>query len=147
MIARFSLLLAGLVASYPAAACSIIVPEGYEGSREQRQNVRKVIEQASLIVDGEVVRRWTPTQPALVRVHHILKGAAGEFVEVGGRGAGGDCSIALDREGQRSRMILTGGPERYDLYRDQSEARLEDRILKSDRRKIWPYTSGDSATN
>ena len=44
-------------------------------------------------------------------------------------------------------MILTGGPERYDLFRDQSEAHLEDRILESDRRKVWPYIPGSQTVD
>jgi hypothetical protein len=39
-------------------------------------------------------------------------------------------------------MILNGGPEVFDLFYDQSEARLEDHFLKSDRRKVWPYFPG-----
>ncbi len=67
-----------------------------------------------------------------------------EYIEIGGEGAGADCSVALERLGERSRMILSGGPVLYDLFYDQSEARLEDRILKSDRRKVWPYFQGQS---
>ncbi len=108
----------------------------------QRRNVKLSIEKATAIVDGEVIRTWTRETPALVRVHHVLKGDVKEIIQVGGEGAGADCSIALERLGERSRMILNGGPERYDLFYDQSEARLEDHFLKSDRRKIWPYYPG-----
>jgi hypothetical protein len=141
---RFTLALSALAltCSSGALACSVVLPQDYEGSRAQQQNVRAAIESATLIVDGEVIRAWTPASPALVRVHHVLKGSSTDVIEVGSPGAGGDCSIALDRLGERSRMILSGGPERYDLFRDQSEARLEDQILDSDRRKVWPYISG-----
>ncbi|QNP44567.1 hypothetical protein H9L15_15860 (plasmid) [Sphingomonas daechungensis] len=96
--------------SAPAFACSIVLPPDYEGSSAQRRNIKLEIEKASAIVDGEVIRPWTHETPALVRVHHVLKGDVEEIIEVGGEGAGGDCSIALERVGERSRMILNGGP-------------------------------------
>ena len=136
-----------LVAARPALSCSIVYPEGYVGSAEERRDVRKTIEQATVIVDGEVVRPWTEDRPALVRVVHVFKGTPDEFIQVGGPGAGGDCSLALDQEGERRRMILTGGPDRYDLFQDGSEARLEDRILHSDRRKVWPYRRGNATSD
>ena len=141
-------LIAGLIlalgAPSTAIACSIVFPADYEGSAKQRRNVKSAIEQATAIVDGEVTRPWSRDKPALVRVHHVLKGSASGYIEVGGEGAGADCSIALERVGERSRMILRGGPAIYDLFHDQSEARLEDLILKSDRRKIWPFYPGQS---
>ena len=39
-------------------------------------------------------------------------------------------------------MILTGGPDIYDLEIDGSNARAEDRLLGSDRRRDWPYVRG-----
>jgi len=81
-------------------------------------------------VDGEVIQPWTTKSPALVRVHHVLRGIASEVIQVGGEGAGADCSIALERVGERSRMILNGGPEVFDLFYDQSEARLEDHTTR-----------------
>lgn len=120
----------------------MILPDDYQGSSLQRRNVRMAIQKASTIVDGEVVRPWTRETPALVRVHHVLKGDVREIIQVGGEGAGANCSIALERLGERSRLILNGGPAVYDLFYDQSEARLEDRFLRSDRRKVWPYFPG-----
>jgi hypothetical protein len=120
----------------------VVLPRDYEGSPLERRNVKEAIERATLIIDGEVIRPWTRDAPALVRVHHVLKGTINDIVQVGGEGAGADCSIALERVGERSRMILNGGPVVYDLFHDQSEARLEDRFLKSDRRKVWPYYPG-----
>jgi hypothetical protein len=135
-------LVAAITTSASASACSIVVPRDYEGSSLQRRRVKDAIEKATAIVDGEVIRPWTRDAPALVRVHHVLKGTVNEILQVGGEGAGGDCSIALERLGEKSRMILNGGPVIYDLFYDQSEARLEDRFLKSDRRKVWPYHPG-----
>jgi hypothetical protein len=126
-------------------ACSIVPPPNYEGSDKQWRDVRSAVENASAIIDGEVIRTWSPQHSAVVRVHHVLKGKVTEYIEVGGKGAGADCSIALERMGERSRMILSNGPAPYDLFRDQTEARLEDRFLKSDRRKIWPYYAGQPA--
>lgn len=128
--------------SAPVFACSVVLPPDYEGSAMQRRSVKLRIEKATAIVDGEVIRTWTRETPALVRVHHVLKGDVKEVIQVGGEGAGADCSIALQNLGQRSRMILSGGPERYDLFYDYSEARLEDHFLKSDRRNVWPYYPG-----
>ena len=124
-----------------AMACSIVVDPNrtyFEHFRE----VRKYIERASSIIDGEVVRPaiWGK-QTALVYAHHVLKGAPGPWFEVGG-GGGGDCTIALDRKGERMRMVLSKGPEEYLLFFDQSDAQIEDRILRSDRRKVWPFHAG-----
>ncbi|MCW2365531.1 hypothetical protein M2341_000978 [Sphingobium sp. B7D2B] len=128
----------------PASACSIVLPRDYEGSARQRRDVKLAIQKASAIIDGEVIRPWTREAPALVRVHRLLKGTAGDTIQVGGEAAGGDCSIALERTGERSRMILNGGPAIYNLFYDQSQARLEDHFLKSDRRKVWPYYAGQA---
>ena len=134
--------LAAVFAASPVLACSVIVPPDYEGSARQRHAVRDAIDQATLIIDGEVARPWTPGSSTLVRVYHVLKGSAGEYVEILGDGGGGDCSITHTRGGERLRLILVGGPKYYELYGDQSEARLEDQILHSDRRKVWPYRTG-----
>ena len=146
VLLAFNVILAALLAASPTIACSIVVPRDYEGSAQQRRDVRESINQATVIVDGEVVRAWTPAAPARVRVYHVLKGSPGEFIEVLG-GDGGDCSITLDRGGVRLRLILVGGPKYYGLYRDQSEARIEDRILHSDRKKVWPYRTGSETTH
>ena len=142
-VSRITLVMFSLTVSSPVLACSIVVPEDYDGSAKQMRDVRDAIRQAPTIIDGEVIRTFSSYrgENALVRVYHRLKGEVGDVVEVAGDG-GGDCSIALDQIGQRSRMILSGGPKVYTLYRDQSEARIEDRFLKSDRRKVWPYLSG-----
>jgi hypothetical protein len=122
-----------------------VLPDDYEGSRAQWLDAKRAVEGATIIVDGEVISAWSPIHPATVRVHHVLKGNAPPIIKVGGAGAGADCSLALDRVGERRRMILSGGPVVYDLFRDGSAARLEDRFLKSDRRKVWPYFAGQAA--
>ena len=137
----------GLAVARPALSCEIIFPEDYAGSAKERKDVRESIERATVIIDGEVVRPWTMDRPALVRVEHVLKGYPAEYIEVGGPSAGADCSLALDTGGERRRMILSNGPNPYDLFADGSEARLEDRILHSDRRKVWPYRTGSETTH
>ncbi len=132
---------AGLVAASPAQACSVVFPKDYVGSAKQWRDVRESIEKSTAIVDGEVVRAWTPDRPALVRVEHVFKGYPSEFIEVGGPGAGADCSINLERTGERLRMILFGGPSPYNLFMLENP-RMVDRILHSDRRKVWPYFPG-----
>ncbi|MFM5892838.1 MAG: hypothetical protein ACKOQM_00175 [Novosphingobium sp.] len=138
---------AALFSAAPAIACSVVASPDYEGSAQQKRDVREAINRATLIVDGEVVRPWTHGSSTLVRVYHVLKGSAGDYIEILGDGGSGDCSITLDRGGERLRLILVGGPKYYELYRDQSEARIEDRILHSDRRKVWPYRTGSETTH
>jgi hypothetical protein len=133
-----------LTMASPALACTAVLPKGYAGSAQERRDVRKMIEQSVLVVDGEVVRPWTKEEPAVVEVDQVLRGWSGNFIEVGGPSAGSDCTIALKRNGERLRLILSNGPNPYDLYRDTSNPRLVDRMLKSDRRKLWPYVAGDN---
>jgi hypothetical protein len=135
--------LTALAAASPALSCSADSNKARSGSAQERRDVRKMIEQSVLIVDGEVVRLSTREEPALVEVDQVLRGWSGNFIEVGGPSAGSDCTVALLRNGERLRFILSGGPTPYDLYRDSSNPRLVDRILKSDRRKLWPYVAGE----
>ncbi|MCC2979386.1 hypothetical protein [Sphingomonas sp. IC4-52] len=124
------------VAATPVHACAVVVPETW-GAREMRQAAKRAVDNATLIVDGEVIRPFIPgRQTALVRVARVFKGQQRVEVEVG---EGDSCSIILDRLGQKSRMILIGGPSIYLLQEDQSNARYEDQLLGSDRRKVWPF--------
>ncbi|HEY0114999.1 MAG TPA: hypothetical protein VGB54_04700 [Allosphingosinicella sp.] len=133
---------AALVAAWPAQACSVVIGAGYEGSAQQVRDVRRAIDEASVVLDGEVVRPFVRGQHnALVRVERVLRGTAAATIEVG---ESDSCSIALEQAGERMRMILSAGPEVYLLYRDQSAARIEDRILRSDRRREWPYWPGQA---
>jgi hypothetical protein len=131
----------GFAAANPALGCSVVRPVDYAGSVQERRDVRNSINRATLIVDGEVIRPWSEGVPAIVRVAHILKGSAPERIEVGSPEAGLDCTIALTRTGERSRMILVGGPHVFSLLRENNP-RLEDHYLRSDRRKVWPYFRG-----
>ena len=134
----------GAVFAQPALACSVVLPQGYEGSAKQVRNVRETIARSAAVIDGEVIRQFVPgRQNALVRVHRVLKGSVRGEVEVGEESS---CDIPLDQLGERSRMILYGGPMVFRVVRDQSEARIEDRLLKSDRRKVWPYFAGQPAS-
>jgi hypothetical protein len=126
-----------------ALACSVVVPEGYDGSAKQFRDVRDEITESSAIIDGQVIRPYIEgKQNALVLAYHVLKGPKQNVFEVG---RGDSCTIVLDHVGERARMILNGGPAVYLLYADQSEARIEDRILGTDRRKVWPYFNGRPA--
>jgi hypothetical protein len=123
-----------------AWACSMIrfeEPSPAEKGREARLH----IEGAAAIVDGEVVRPWREGQPALVRAFRILKGPRLEFFQIG---VNDSCDHALEQKGERLRMILSGGPEIYFLSIDYSLSRYEDRLLRSDRRKMWPIREGES---
>ena len=122
----------------PACACSIVVTREPTPA-EQRRAAEALIERATAIVDGEVVRPWSTAAPALVRVERVLKGEDRQFVLVGERDS---CDIALTRSGERLRLILVGGPDLFYLPVDYSNATAEDRLLGSDRRRDWPYYWG-----
>jgi hypothetical protein len=100
------------------------------------REARRLIGQATAVIDGEVVRPFADGQPALVRATRVLKGPVKELFAVGGRQS---CDRALTEVGERLRLILVGGPEVYYLRVDYSNARYEDRLLRSDRRRDWPY--------
>jgi hypothetical protein len=123
----------------PAAACSLFV--GREPlPAEKRRDARLRIERAAAIVDGEVVRPFRRGgEPALVRAHRILKGPRREYFAVGERDS---CDTALTEVGLRMRMFLDGGPDLYYLGIDVTDDRYEDRLLHSDRRKVWPFRPG-----
>jgi len=133
-------LVAAAGTSTPALACSIVIPEGYEGSVQQRRNVQTAIDASPAIIDGEVVRAETDSVPALVYAHHVLRGSDQRWFTL--RAGQDSCAIRLDRPGERRRMILSGGPKVFILYRDGSEATVEDAILHWDRRRLFPYFSG-----
>jgi hypothetical protein len=123
-------------------ACSVFIPEGYEGSSKQLRDVKQAIGNSPALIDGEVVRAGDYGRPpALVYAHRVLKGPNERWFKVGTNN-NDSCAIPLTQVGARMRMILWGGPNEYALLRDQSEARIEDKILGSDRRKDYPYFSG-----
>lgn len=121
----------------PALACSIIARDW--SPYELQAQARERIERATAIIDGEVVRPLSNTEPALVRAERVLRGPDQAFFEVGEFTS---CDIALVRTGERLRMILYGGPDVYFLSIDASNADYEDRILGSDRETVWPYFPG-----
>ena len=139
---KLILAVSGLLIASEGLACSIVIDPD-RTVVEHRRQVRDVLARVSAIVDGEVVRPHIEgKQNALVYAFHVLKGPEGpwfEVIEVD------SCAIRLDRVGERSRMLLTKLPEGYVLYYDQSDARIEDQLLKSDRRKVWPYRPGRKA--
>lgn len=121
----------------PALTCSIIARD--RTPYELQTLARDRIEGAAAIIDGEVVRPLSETEPALVRAERVLRGPNQPFFAVGERTS---CDIALLRTGERLRMILHGGPDVYFLSIDASDAAYEDRILGSDRETDWPYFPG-----
>lgn len=134
-----ALVLLPAVAAEPAAACSVVVGREPSPAAKMR-DARLRIERSTAIVDGEVVRPLRRgIEPALVRAYHVLKGPRQEVFAVGERHG---CDTALTEIGQRQRMILDGGPEIYYLGLDTSDGRDEDRLLRSDRRKVWPFRRG-----
>lgn len=122
-----------------ASACSVVMTRE-PTYREQMTHARKTVEQASLIIDGEVIEpaRRNPDSsiiPARVKVYRVFKGSVSENVWIGEETS---CDIFLDQPGERMRLLLFGGPDVYTTWVDYSNARAIDRILKSDRRKDWP---------
>ena len=124
--------------SASAHACSVVVTREPTPSEERRE-AEELIDRATAIFDGEVIRPWSASAPALVRVERVLKGEDRQFVLVGERDS---CDIALTRSGERLRLILVGGPDLFYLPVDYSNATAEDRLLGSDRRRDWPYYWG-----
>lgn len=141
-LASLPLLLAVLalgVSASPALACSVVIPDDW-GPYEFQKMARDAVRGSTAIIDGEVVQPFIAgKQNAIVRAVRVLKGPQQIEFEVGEQDS---CSIVLDHVGARSRMLLSGGPTVYYLQDDQSDAQYEDRLLKSDRRKVWPYVAG-----
>lgn len=108
--------------------------------RERQNDARRIIEQATAVIDGEVVRASDGNgTPALVYAYRVLKGQQKQWFDVGERTT---CDVTLTEVGERLRLILIGGPDGYFLPVDYSNAHAEDRVLRSDRRKEWPYRRG-----
>lgn len=123
-------------------ACSVVIPSSW-GPAEFRKVARDAVQSATAIIDGEVIRPAIPgRQNALVRAARVFKGPNQTEFEVGERDS---CSILLDQTGERRRMLLVGGPDVYELQNDGANARYEDRLLRSDRRRVWPYRAGAPA--
>ncbi|WP_395682398.1 hypothetical protein [Inquilinus sp.] len=122
-----------------ASACSIVAPDDW-GPADSRRAARVAVGTATAIIDGEVIRPFIHgKQNAIVRAARVLKGPRKVEFEVGERSS---CDRALDRVGERFRMILTGGPAVYYLPDGGSEAVYEDELLGSYREVVWPYTRG-----
>jgi hypothetical protein len=137
--------LALLSCSAPAIACSVVI-DRQPSPAEERRDARRAIETASAVIDGEVVQAGDYSRaPALVYAHRVFKEPPDQRWFKVGTAGGDSCAISLERAGDRLRMILDGGPQEYVLFRDGSHAEAEDRILKSDRRKEYPYFNGPQA--
>lgn len=120
-----------------ASACSIVVthePTPYEKMRRARETIAE----AAAVIDGEVIAPYrSEEEPAVVRAEHVLKGPAKVEFKVA---APTSCHEAFTEVGLRARMVLYGGPDVYTAPDTQTEARYEDKVLKSDRRRVWPWT-------
>lgn len=137
MAKRLLLLASACLALAPssAVACSIVVdhePDYFERKAE----AKRILSFATLIVDGEVVEPGAGTSPAKVKVAHVLRGPHVDYVMVG---PGDSCDMKFEVKGERFRFVLQGGPDVYTTWVDNSYAPEIDRMLKSDRRKVWPY--------
>lgn len=116
---------------------------------EIQKRARRVIEQASAIIDGEVVRVQTLEQPAQIRVHRIFKGPDKAIFEVA---AGTTCDSGPGNLGERRRYVLFGGPVVYrmdafveTIFTINKQIELApyiDKELGSVRENEWPYVPG-----
>lgn len=125
-----------------AQACAVVMPADRSYATKMRE-ARQRVEAAVAIVDGEVVVPYGGEgRPAVIRAERVLRGTALAEYKVG---AETSCDIEFLDVGERFRVLLYGGPEVFITGVDQSEALYEDRVLKSDRRKVWPYRPGTPA--
>ncbi len=106
----FRILLAvGAVAlSGPAMACS--VPARNEDPAAITQHVRDLIARSAAIIDAEVVTPTDGTRTARLRPIRVLRGPDLPLFLVG---LTSYCDIAFRRAGERVRVVLSGGPDRY----------------------------------
>lgn len=131
---------AALPAFSAAQACQLATyPPPTPG--QKRRSALAGVKYATAIIDGEVVRAGTEDRPALVRAARIFKGPRQALFEIEVKN--GSCDFELTRKGSRMRMVLSGGPERWFLS-VQSDPRSVDRVLRSDRRRAWPYREGEA---
>ena len=129
--------LAVLPCAAPVQACAVVTDHEPTGA-ELRQRAKASVSRATLIVDGEVIEAWREGHPAVIKVAHVLKGPAATNVRID---ALDSCDIAFEEVGEKARFVLTGGPGVYSTVDDGTNAREIDRLLKSDRRKVWPYSN------
>ena len=134
--------LLAMLAPAAAGAC-LRAPDYRPTPAEIRAEARRAVAGAAAIVDGEVVRPSAAGTPALVRAHRVLRGPQRTEFTVGVQDS---CSVVLSQRGQRFRMILLGGPDVYHIFMHGADEREVDRVLRSDRRRDWPYVAGAEAT-
>ncbi|MES2034649.1 MAG: hypothetical protein V4466_10775 [Pseudomonadota bacterium] len=122
-----------------AAACTVVFTDAERTPAAQQRRAAEAVERAVVIVDAEVVRPYMRgQQKALLKAYRVHKGPLQATYEVD---APTSCNRAFEVVGERVRVLLSGGPEVY-FDDDVGLARQVDRLLKSDRRKDWPYLAG-----
>lgn len=129
-----------MLAAGAANACTAIQKRPLSPAERMRE-ARLAVQEAAAIIDGEVIRPIQDQRPAVVAVSQVLKGPEVATFMVGQRTS---CDLAVTRVGERLRLILVGGPGEYYAPFDYSNARYEDRLLRSDRRKVWRSREGSS---
>jgi hypothetical protein len=122
-----------------AAACSIFLSEVDRTPAAEWRRARQTVKDAVVIADVEVVRPYIRgQQTALLKAYRVLKGPEQATFEVD---APTSCSQEFDRQGERLRVVLRGGPDVY-FEVDPGLIWQVDRLIGSDRRRDWPYTRG-----
>ncbi len=122
-----------------ASACSIVWSPTDRTPAAEWRRAREAVRTAPVIIDAEVIRPYVQgKQTALLKAHRIHKGPNQEIFEVG---APTGCNREFTVEGERTRVLLDGGPDVY-FDRDPGLDWQVDRLLKSDRRRDWPYRPG-----
>lgn len=138
---RAAVLMLALSSLMPTAAqaCSVFA-DSEQAPAQKRRDARLLVDRAAAIIDGEVVRPFLRgRQSAIVRAFRILKGPQQTYFEVGERDS---CDWSFEQVGQRMRIVLFGGPDLYFASYLGVEDRYVDRLLRSDRRRDWPYRAG-----
>jgi hypothetical protein len=116
---------------------------------EIQQSARLLVEHASAVIDGEVIRVQTEGRPAQVRVHRLFKGPNEPILEIA---AGSTCDSWPGALGERGRYVLFGGPDIYRIHefaesiftvdREIKLAPYVDKELGSVRENEWPHKLG-----
>lgn len=138
MVRTIILALGLLALAGEAQACTII--RRPQTQAQNMQDARARVDGATAIIDAEVIEPYRDDlSPAVVRAERVLKGPKQAQFQVG---MVTNCDLVLDRVGERRRLILYGGPGVFHTPIDGAGAAYEDRVLGSDRRKVWPFRAG-----
>lgn len=137
-----ALVVGGLLHTIPAEACSPMPGLAARSPARKLSDASAEVKRAFAIIDAEVVRAGGyDSGPALLYAHRIFKGPQGPWFEVGTNDRD-SCAREFPQVGERMRLFLFSGQNGLfaaDLFVGD---RYVDRLLKSDRRRQFPYFAG-----